>query len=111
MNRKAISYALILLGVGALVLAMSQVNTMMVSSAQSEISKPLLEEQIKQAEQLGQAQGLSQAEIDASSQQARSLVDSSINKVNQAYQQTVLMNFVVGLVFVAVGVFVHPREH
>ena len=111
MNRKAISYALILLGVGAMVLALAQVNTMMITGAQSEISKPLLEEQIRQAEQAGLAQGISQAEIDATSQQARTLVDQSINKVNQAYQQSALIDLVVGLLFMAVGVFVHPREH
>ncbi|MBU1197567.1 hypothetical protein KJ765_03560 [Candidatus Micrarchaeota archaeon] len=109
MNKKALSYALILFGVGGLVLALAQVNQLMVSTAQSEVAMMGLEETLNQQEELAAMQGLTPSEIAATSQQARSLVGQSIAKVNNAYMQGALVNLVIGVIFIAAGIFIHPR--
>ncbi len=106
----ALSYVLILLGVAFLALAVGQYNQLSITSAQSEISKPLLEAQIAASEAQAQAFGQSAEEIAASSQQARKIVEDSITKINGAFMQTIFVDVALGLISLISGVALFNKE-
>ncbi len=111
MNRKAISIALILLGVAFSTLALSQLNQMSVSSAQSEIARPVAEAQIIASESLAESYGQSADEIAKTSAEARALIDKSISTMNNSYLMTAIIDGILGLVLLFAGIVTFPKEH
>ncbi|MFH1200060.1 MAG: hypothetical protein V1708_03260 [Candidatus Micrarchaeota archaeon] len=111
MSKKiALSYVFLLLGTAFMALAASQYNQMQITSAQSEISKPLLDAQITASEEQARSMGQAEADISASSAQARQIVNDSISKIANAFMQTIYVDFVLGLVLLAAGVLLFGRE-
>ncbi|MFH1107334.1 MAG: hypothetical protein V1787_05560 [Candidatus Micrarchaeota archaeon] len=106
----ALSYVFILLGVSFFAVAVSQYNQLAITSAQSEISKPLLEAQISASEEQARALGQTDADISANSQQARQIIQESINQINNAFMQTILVDAVLGLISLFAGVLLFARE-
>lgn len=111
MEMKAVSIALILLGVAFLTLAASQMNSMVVSNAQSELAKPVAEAQIIASEELAKSYGQTDAEIAASSKEARDLLNKTIVTMNNSYWLTSIADFIFGLVFILLGIFTYPKGH
>lgn len=110
MDRRLISYTLILLGAGALLLSLYQANQMLISGAQNDASRAAVDATLEAQKAQASALGSTDAEIAAASQQIKTLTEQSINKQNQALQQSLLIDLVFGVVFVAAGLFVHPRK-
>jgi len=109
-QEKPISMALILLGVAFSTLALSQLNQMSVSNAQSEIARPVAEAQIIASESLAESYGQTAEEIAKTSQEARALLDKSISTMNNSYLMTGLIDGILGLVLLFAGIVTTPRS-
>ncbi|MFH1258116.1 MAG: hypothetical protein ABIG96_06230 [Candidatus Micrarchaeota archaeon] len=110
MNKKAISMVMILLGVAFSTLALNQLNQMSISSAQSELARPVAEAQIAANEQFALSYGQTQDEIDKTSKEARDLIEKTIAATNQSYLQTALIDGILGLVLLFAGLITFPKE-
>ena len=110
MNNKAISIALLLLGVTFATLALSQFNALMVNNAQSDISKEAVRIQITANEALAKSYGQTDAEIAASSKEAMDLLDKSAASLSNAYMFGGLVDGILGLVLLFAGVVTYPKE-
>jgi hypothetical protein len=110
MNMKAISIALLLLGVAFAALALSQLNQMSINSAQYEATKPALEAQIIANEELAKSYGQSDADISKASQDARDLLGKSISAMNGGYLSNALIDGIAGLVLLFAGIVTYPKE-
>ncbi|MBI5225495.1 hypothetical protein HY989_06515 [Candidatus Micrarchaeota archaeon] len=111
MEKKAISMTLILLGVLFIMLAASQVNQMIISNAQSELARPIAEGQIAASEELAKSYGQTDAQIAATSKEARALLDKSISTMGNSYMFTALMDGIIGLLLLIAGLFTFPKQH
>lgn len=111
MEKMGISLALILFGVAFCTLALSQVNSMIVSGAQSELARPVAEAQIVASEQLAKSYGQTDSEIAATSKQARDLLNNTISTMNDSYWKTAAVDAFVGLILLFAGLMVYPKHH
>lgn len=110
MDMKAISIALILLGVAFSALAVSQLNQMSISGAQTELAKPVAEAQIAASEAYARQMGQPEAEISKTSQEARDLLTKSISTMNNAYLMTGIVDGIMGLVLLFAGILTYPKQ-
>ncbi len=111
MHKKAISIALLLLGVAFATLALNQLNQMVISNAQSDLARPVAEAQIMANEELARSYGQSEAEVAAISKESRELLENSISAMSNSYLTTALVDGILGLVLLFAGVMTYPREH
>ncbi|MFH0972202.1 MAG: hypothetical protein V1835_06595 [Candidatus Micrarchaeota archaeon] len=111
MNMKAIGMALILLGVAFAALTVNQLNSMVVSNAQTEIAKPIAEAQIVASEEYARSYGQTEAEIAKSSADARALIDKTAAAMSNSYMLTSLIDGILALVLLFAGIFTYPKEH
>ena len=102
---------MLLLGIGFLVLALSQYNALQVRQTEAEIARPLTEAQVSQAADTLKQLGKSDADIQALQDQALKTVDEAVVKISASFWQTILIDVVLGLVLVVLGVFLYPVEH
>jgi predicted metalloprotease len=110
MNMKGISIALILLGVAFVSLSLNQINSMMVSNAQSQVAMEAAEAQIKATEELAKSYGQSAADVSTASAESRTLLTKTFSKMNDSYTNTALLDGVLGLILLIIGVFAYPKD-
>ncbi len=102
-KRQLACMAAVLMGSGLLVLAVSQYNQLSVTVAQSEIARPITEAQVKQSAETLKQMGQTDEQIAALSAEALKTVDEALVKVSNSYWQTILIDAVLGFVFLVLG--------